>query len=59
MDRLKDAGFAVDTFRWQSELEKFGGAKNMFGLIENEVVFLARRPASSDLTGKVLTAPAQ
>jgi ubiquinone/menaquinone biosynthesis C-methylase UbiE len=45
LDRLQRAGLTVKVFRWQSESERFGGRENIFGLIENEPLFFARRPA--------------
>jgi len=42
--RLVHAGFRVDAFRWLSDPGKFGGRENRFGLIEQECVYLARKP---------------
>jgi SAM-dependent methyltransferase len=46
VDRLQQAGFAVQPFRWHSDNGNYGGEKNRFGLIEREIVFFASRPAS-------------
>ncbi|MFG1422806.1 methyltransferase domain-containing protein [Roseixanthobacter liquoris] len=42
-DRLGEAGFTVEIFSWRSEPERYGGAQNVFGLIPQENVFVARR----------------
>jgi SAM-dependent methyltransferase len=47
VDRLRRAGFAVESFRWTADKENFGGEENRFGLIEKEIIFFATRPASS------------
>ena len=44
--RLGSAGFAVETFRWRDEPEKFGGVENKFALNPEEVVFVCRKPAA-------------
>jgi predicted SAM-dependent methyltransferase len=38
-DRLVQAGFVVNAFRWSSEPELFGGSKNLYGLNEEEHVY--------------------
>jgi SAM-dependent methyltransferase len=47
VDRLQQAGFAVDPFRWRANSRDYGGDNNRFGLIEREVVFFASRPATA------------
>ena len=42
-DRLERTGFEVDTFKWVTESENFGGRRNRFGLIEEECLFLANK----------------
>jgi SAM-dependent methyltransferase len=42
--RLAQAGFQVNAFKWTAEAEHFGGARNTFGLIEEESVYLASKP---------------
>lgn len=44
-DRLEQIGFSVDVFEWCNEKDSFGGQENKFGLIENECVLLASKPA--------------
>jgi ubiquinone/menaquinone biosynthesis C-methylase UbiE len=41
--RLSSAGFKVNVFKWIEEAESFGGHKNMFGLNEDECVYVARK----------------
>jgi SAM-dependent methyltransferase len=41
--RLASAGFKVNVFRWIAEAENFGGRKNIFGLNEDECVYVARK----------------
>lgn len=45
VDRLEQAGFSVDIFKWVDEAESFGGRNNRFGLNENECIFLATKHA--------------
>jgi len=45
VDRLADAGFSVSPFRWLDDKQNYGGAANRFGLIEQEALFIASRPA--------------
>ena len=40
-ERLKEAGFQVNQFRWWEDNRNFGGPKNRCGLIENESVVIA------------------
>jgi SAM-dependent methyltransferase len=42
-ERLAKAGFKVSVFKWVTELEKFGGQRNVFGLNEQECVYLASK----------------
>jgi SAM-dependent methyltransferase len=42
--RLAQAGFEVTVFKWTAEAESFGGHNNVFGLNEDECVFLASKP---------------
>lgn len=44
VQRLEQAGFAVDIFEWSANNQCFGGQKNKFGLIEDERVYCARKP---------------
>ncbi len=37
--RLAQAGFKVNVFKWVNEPKKFGGRRNVFGLIEEEDVY--------------------
>jgi predicted SAM-dependent methyltransferase len=48
VDRLKQAGFAVELFQWRAEARDYGGQQNKFGLIEREIVFFASRLEKSD-----------
>jgi hypothetical protein len=43
VDRLKQAGFAVELFHWRRNNGDHGGENNKFGLIDREIVFLASR----------------
>lgn len=42
-NRLEGAGFRVSTFQWSAEPDLFGGARNPFGLNENEAIFVAHK----------------
>lgn len=42
-DRLEQAGFKVDVFKWITESENFGGRTNRFGLNEEECLFLVSK----------------
>lgn len=42
-DRLEDAGFKVNVFRWTTSVHDFGGPGNRFGLNEREAVYLATK----------------
>jgi SAM-dependent methyltransferase len=44
VDRLKQAGLAVDLFYWRRNDGNYGGKNNKFGLIDREIVFFASRP---------------
>jgi hypothetical protein len=44
VDRLKQAGFAVELFHWRRNNRDYGGQNNKFGLIDREIVFFASRP---------------
>jgi SAM-dependent methyltransferase len=46
VDRLKQAGFAVELFCWCADKKDYGGETNRFGLIEREIVFFASRPTA-------------
>jgi predicted SAM-dependent methyltransferase len=48
VDRLKQAGFAVELFRWRADARDYGGERNKFGLIEREIVFFASRKAGTE-----------
>ena len=43
VDRLKQAGFAVELFHWRRSNADYGGETNKFGLIDREIVFFASR----------------
>lgn len=47
LDRLRAAGFDVESFDWTLHPEDFGGASNRFALLEAERLFIARRPDRS------------
>jgi predicted SAM-dependent methyltransferase len=47
VDRLKQAGFAVNLFEWRRNNGDYGGENNKFGLIDREIVFFASRPGTS------------
>jgi SAM-dependent methyltransferase len=42
-DRLAQAGFQVNVFKWINEAEDFGGRGNVFGLNEEERVYFVRK----------------
>jgi SAM-dependent methyltransferase len=44
VDRLKQAGLAVELFHWRRNNGDYGGKNNKFGLIDREIVFFASRP---------------
>lgn len=41
--RLAKAGFKVNVFKWVNEPKNFGGRRNVFGLIEEEDVYLVTK----------------
>jgi SAM-dependent methyltransferase len=43
VSRLANSGFAVTAFDWLVERAKFGGPRNIFGLNENERMYIARK----------------
>jgi predicted SAM-dependent methyltransferase len=43
VDRLKQAGFAVELFHWRRNNGDYGGENNKFGLIDREIVFRASK----------------
>ncbi len=43
-NRLARAGWTVNTFEWSAEEMDFGGCKNRFGLIENDIIYVAAKP---------------
>ena len=43
-DRLKSAGFKVAQFRWTDQVADFGGEKNRYALIPEEVLYIASKP---------------
>ena len=43
-DRLAQAGFKVNVFKWVTDHNNFGGHKNIFGLNEEECVFFVNKP---------------
>jgi SAM-dependent methyltransferase len=47
VDRLKQAGFAVELFHWRRNNRDHGGENNKFGLIDREIVFFVSRPDHS------------
>jgi Flp pilus assembly protein TadD/SAM-dependent methyltransferase len=42
VDRLSEAGFAVEVFNWAERPDEFGGVGNRFGLNTEESVYIAR-----------------
>jgi SAM-dependent methyltransferase len=44
VDRLKQAGLAVELFYWRRNYGDYGGKNNKFGLIDREIVFFPSRP---------------
>ena len=42
-DRLAQAGFKVNVFKWVAEAENFGGQRNVFGLNEEECVYFVSK----------------
>ncbi len=44
--RLSGAGFQVEVFRWAAKAEKFGGGRNLFSLIVEERIYVARKPGA-------------
>jgi len=42
-DRLAQAGFKVHVFKWVTEVENFGGLRNVFGLNEEECVYFVSK----------------
>jgi predicted SAM-dependent methyltransferase len=42
-DRLNQAGFNVDVFRWIEDSEQFGGPGNSFGLNSEEAIYIAHK----------------
>lgn len=46
-DRLAEAGFDVEQFRWTDQPENYGGHENRYALIPEEVVFFVRRSPRS------------
>jgi SAM-dependent methyltransferase len=42
-DRLEQAGFEVELFKWTSDRDAFGGSANTFGLNDRESVYFARK----------------
>lgn len=43
-DRLAQAGFKVNVFKWVTDHNDFGGHKNIFGLNEEECLFFVNKP---------------
>jgi Methyltransferase domain len=43
-DRLEQAGFKINVFRWTTEIENFGTQLNIFGLDEKEAVYHVTKP---------------
>lgn len=42
-DRLEQAGFKVNVFKWITDAENFGGRQNIFGLDEEECVYFVSK----------------
>ena len=40
-DRLEGVGFTVEEFRWTEGSADFGGSNNRYGLIEDEIIYIA------------------
>jgi predicted SAM-dependent methyltransferase len=43
LDRLAQAGFKVNVFKWVTQAEDFGGRRNVFGLNEEECVYFVSK----------------
>jgi SAM-dependent methyltransferase len=41
--RLESVGFRVEKFRWWRSDERFGGAANRYGLLKDEILYVARK----------------
>jgi predicted SAM-dependent methyltransferase len=53
--RLQQTGFKVDIFDWTAESTNFGGYKNLFSLIEDERLYVAKKsPRIVDISEKML-----
>ncbi len=44
LDRLKEAEFQVNAFKWWTNEKEFAGSTNKFGLIQDEIVFHVTKP---------------
>lgn len=42
-DRLRQAGFKVNVFKWGAEADNFGGKRNLFGLLKDEPVYFVSK----------------
>jgi SAM-dependent methyltransferase len=42
VDRLKTAGFMVETFDWRTQPKHFGGPTNRYALLDKEILFFVR-----------------
>jgi predicted SAM-dependent methyltransferase len=42
-DRLEQAGFRVNVFKWVADVDNFGGQRNVFGLDAEEKVYFVRK----------------
>jgi SAM-dependent methyltransferase len=43
--RIEEVGFLVVVFQWSTEVERFGGTGNTFGLLEGESVYVGFKSA--------------
>jgi SAM-dependent methyltransferase len=43
-NRLEQAGFSVEEFKWTMSNENYGGSANRYGLNEDEVIYCASKP---------------
>jgi SAM-dependent methyltransferase len=48
LDRLAEAGFAVEPFDWTANSQAFGGLANRFALLKEEKIFAVRKPSGRD-----------
>ena len=42
-NRLEEVGFQAEEFKWTENLKDFGGKKNKYGLIKDEILYICRK----------------